>query len=227
MTLLERKYIIDSNNLERGYKMSNEKEKKNTSGLAVAGFVLGIIAILGSFIPIINNASFVFGLIGLILAFIGIFKSSKKALPIVAVILCVLSMVITLSLQKQWGDALDNTSKELNQTMGDASGDNTERILSEDADVKLGELSISKDEYGLTKSELKVNVTNKTSEKKSFNFTIEAVDASGNRIMVDYVYANELAAGQSAEYKVFEYIEDDKVDAMKTATIKVSSASMY
>lgn len=207
--------------------MSNEKEKKNTSGLAVAGFVLGIIAILGSFIPIINNASFVFGLIGLILAFIGIFKSSKKALPIVAVILCVLSMVITLSLQKQWGDALDNTSKELNQTMGDASGDNTERILSEDADVKLGELSISKDEYGLTKSELKVNVTNKTSEKKSFNFTIEAVDASGNRIMVDYVYANELAAGQSAEYKVFEYIEDDKVDAMKTATIKVSSASMY
>jgi len=227
LTLLERKYIIDSNNLERGYKMSNEKEKKNTSGLAVAGFVLGIIAILGSFIPIINNASFVFGLIGLILAFIGIFKSSKKALPIVAVILCVLSMVITLSLQKQWGDALDNTSKELNQTMGDASGDNTERILSEDADVKLGELSISKDEYGLTKSELKVNVTNKTSEKKSFNFTIEAVDASGNRIMVDYVYANELAAGQSAEYKVFEYIEDDKVDAMKTATIKVSSASMY
>ena len=208
--------------------MSNEKEKKkNTSGLAVAGFVLGIIAILGSFIPIINNASFVFGLIGLILAFIGIFKSSKKALPIVAVILCVLSMVITLSLQKQWGDALDNTSKELNQTMGDASGDNTEKILSEDADVKLGELSISKDEYGLTKSELKVNVTNKTSEKKSFNFTIEAVDASGNRIMVDYVYANELAAGQSAEYKVFEYIEDDKVDAMKTATIKVSSASMY
>lgn len=207
--------------------MSNEKEKKNTSGLAVAGFVLGIIAILGSFIPIINNASFVFGLIGLILAFIGIFKSSKKALPIVAVILCVLSMVITLSLQKQWGDALDNTSKELNQTMGDASGDNTEKILSEDAYVKLGELSISKDEYGLTKSELKVNVTNKTSEKKSFNFTIEAVDASGNRIMVDYVYANELAAGQSAEYKVFEYIEDDKVDAMKTATIKVSSASMY
>ena len=88
-------------------------------------------------------------------------------------------------------------------------------------------MSISKDEYGLTKSELKVNVTNKTSEKKSFNFTIEAVDASGNRIMVDYVYANELAAGQSAEYKVFEYIEDDKVDAMKTATIKVSSASMY
>ena len=207
--------------------MSSEKEQKSTSGLAVAGFVLGIIAMLGSFIPIINNASFVFGLIGLILAFIGIFKSSKKALPIVAVILCVLSMVITLSLQKQWGDALDNTSKELNQTMGDASGDNTEKILSEDADVKLGELSISKDEYGLTKSELKVNVTNKTSEKKSFNFTIEAVDASGNRIMVDYVYANELAAGQSAEYKVFEYIEDDKVDAMKTATIKVSSESMY
>ena len=84
--------------------MSSEKEQKSTSGLAVAGFVLGIIAMLGSFIPIINNASFIFGLIGLILAFIGIFKSSKKVLPIVAVILCVLSMVITLSLQKQWGN---------------------------------------------------------------------------------------------------------------------------
>lgn len=206
--------------------MSSEKEQKSTSGLAVAGFVLGIIAMLGSFIPIINNASFIFGLIGLILAFIGIFKSSKKVLPIVAVILCVLSMVITLSLQKQWGNAIDKASNEFNQTMGDATGDNTEAILKDDADVKLGELSIKKGEFG-TDSELKVNVTNKTNEKKSFSFTIEAIDASGKRIMEDYVYANDLAAGQSAEYKVFQYIEDDKVDAMKSATIKVSNASMY
>ena len=114
----------------------------------------------------------------------------------------------------------------ISTSISDASGDNTEKILSEDADVKLGSLSISKDEYGYVDSELKVTVTNKTNEKKSFYFNIEAVDESGNRVMIDYVYANDLAAGQSAEYKVFTYIESDKIDAMKKAKIKISEASM-
>ena len=118
------------------------------------------------------------------------------------------------------------TYNKISTSISDASGDNTEKILSEDADVKLGSLSISKDEYGYVDSELKLTVTNKTNEKKSFYFNIEAVDESGNRVMIDYVYANDLAAGQSAEYKVFTYIESDKIDAMKKAKIKISEASM-
>ena len=37
--------------------MSESVEKKNSSGLAAAGMVLGIIGVVLSFIPIINNIS--------------------------------------------------------------------------------------------------------------------------------------------------------------------------
>ena len=198
-------------------------EEKKKSGFATAGLVLGIIGICTSFIPIVNNLSFVLGAIGVIFAVISLVKKASKGQAIAGVILCVLAIVITINSQKALSDSLNEVSANLDK----ASGASTEEVLANDANVELGKFEVTKDSYGITDTKLTVKVTNKTSEKKSFNFHIEAVDANGARINEDYVYANDLASGQSQNFEIFTLVTSDKINEMKNATFKIIEASMY
>lgn len=198
-------------------------EEKKKSGFATAGLVLGIIGICTSFIPIVNNLSFVLGAIGVIFAVISLVKKASKGQAIAGVILCVLAIVITINSQKALSDSLNEVSANLDK----ASGASTEEVLANDANVELGKFEVTKDSYGMTDTKLTVKVTNKTTEKKSFNFHIEAVDATGARINEDYVYANDLAAGQNQSFDIFTYVSSDKLNSMKNATFKIIEASMY
>ena len=198
-------------------------EEKKKSGFATAGLVLGIIGICTSIIPIINNLSFILGIIGAIFAIISLIKKASKGQAVAGVILCVLAMIITINSQKALSDSLNEVSANLDK----ATGSNTEQILENDANVELGKFETTKDSYGMTDTKLNVKVTNKNTEKKSFSFHIEAVDATGARINEDYVYANDLAAGQSQSFEIFTYISSDKLEAMKNATFKIIEASMY
>ena len=198
-------------------------EEKKKSGFATAGLVLGIIGICTSFIPIVNNLSFVLGAIGVIFAVISLVKKTSKGQAIAGIILCILAIVITINSQKALSDGLNEVSANLDK----ATGASTEEVLTNDANVELGKFEVTKDSYGITDTKLTVKVTNKTSEKKSFNFHIEAVDTTGARINEDYVYANDLAAGQSQSFDIFTYVSSDKLNSMKNATFKIIEASMY
>lgn len=197
--------------------MENKK-----SGLATAGLVLGIIGICLSFIPIINNAAFFLGVLAIIFGIIPLIKKKSKGKAISALILGILSIIITLSLQSSWAASLDEISNDLD-TM---TGDNTEEVL-KNLDINYGTFEIVTDEYGFTETKLTVTITNKTNERKSFNLDIEAVTTEGSRIEIDYIYATDLAAGQSQSFDIFEYIEDDKLEIMKSATFNIVEASMY
>jgi archaellum component FlaG (FlaF/FlaG flagellin family) len=204
-------------NIERSGKMENKK-----SGLATAGLVLGIIGICLSFIPIINNAAFFLGVLAIIFGIIPLIKKKSKGKAISALVLGILSIIITLSLQSSWAASLDEISNDLD-TM---TGDNTEEVL-KNLDINYGTFEIVTDEYGFTETKLTVTITNKTNERKSFNLDIEAVTTEGSRIEIDYIYATDLAAGQSQSFDIFEYIEDDKLEIMKSATFNIVEASMY
>lgn len=85
------------------------------SGMAIAGFVLGIIALLTSFLPIINNLSFLLALLGLIFAivgFVGIQKGKKsgKGLAIAALVICIVSGVVVLATQSAYSNALNQAT---------------------------------------------------------------------------------------------------------------------
>ena len=203
--------------------MSKSVETKNSSGLATAGMVLGIIGVVLSFIPIINNIAFFIGILALIFGIIGIVKKAGKGKAIAGIVLGILSIAITLAMQSAVSDSIDETSKELDKI----TGNSTEEVLKTEANVTLGDLQISKDEYGLTDSKMVVTVKNITDKKKSYSLHIEAVDANGNRIDEDYVYANDLSAGQTQNFEIFTYIEDSKIDEMKAATFKIIEASAY
>lgn len=67
---------------------------QSKSGMAIAGFVLGIIALLTSFLPIINNFSFFLAILGMIFGIVGMVgiskgKKSGKGLAIAAIVICV------------------------------------------------------------------------------------------------------------------------------------------
>ena len=54
--------------------MEKKSEKK---ALGIIAIVLGVIALLGSWVPIFNNISFFLGLLALLLGLIGIFVNRK------------------------------------------------------------------------------------------------------------------------------------------------------
>ena len=182
--------------------MENQEKKK--SGFSTAGLVLSIIGICTSFMPIINNISFVLGVLAIIFAIIAITLNSQKALS----------------------DSLDDLSKDLDTSVNNATGKNTEDILNNYVDVSLGEFEVIEEEY-FSKTKLTVKVTNKASEKKSYSIQIEAVSEDGSRIAQDYVYANDLNAGQSQSFDIFTFVSSDKLESMKNATFKIVEASMY
>ena len=200
----------------------NSEISTQKSGLCTAGLVLGIIALCTSIIPIINNLSFVMGILAVIFGLVSIKKESKGKM-IATVILGILAIIITLNAQKSVSDSLDALSENLDT----ASGENTEQVLANDVDVVLGNFEVTTDEYGLNDTKLPVTVTNKTNETKSFSIQVEAVDSNGNRINQDYVYANNLTAGQSQEFDIFTFVSSDKIDAMQNATFNIVEASAY
>lgn len=201
--------------------MANNAET-NKTGIGTASLVLGIIGICISFIPIINNLSFVMGLLSVIFGIIAFVKKDSKGKVITSIILGILAIVITINSQKALSDSLDTISKELDK----ATGGSTEEILKNDVEVTLGNFEVVKGQYS-TDTKLVVTVKNKTSETKSFTIQVEAVDANGSRINQDYVYANNLTAGQSQDIEIFNYVTSDKLEAMKNATFNIVEASMY
>lgn len=194
--------------------------KKN--GLVIAGLILSIIAICISFIPIINNAAFILGLVAVALGIISLIKKRSVGKAIVTIVLGILSVIITLALQSSWSNALDEVSNDVDTMLGE----NTEEVL-KNVDVDFGKFEVSTDDLGLNETKLTVKITNKTNESKSFDFEIEAIDKSGNRIDTDVIYASNLGANQSQSFEIFQFVDDNKLDSMKSASFKVIEASMY
>ena len=83
------------------------------SGLGIAGFVLGIIALATSFLPIINNFSALLTAIGFVLALIGTIacvkgRKSGKGLSIAGVVMNVIAFAVVLATQSMYSSAIDD-----------------------------------------------------------------------------------------------------------------------
>lgn len=82
-----------------------------TSAAAIVGLVLGILAIVTSWIPIVNNLSGILAMVGLVFSIVGVVgtvrgKKGGKGLAVAALVLNVLSLVIVFGLQSAWSAAL-------------------------------------------------------------------------------------------------------------------------
>lgn len=192
------------------------------SGLATASMVLGIIAIIGCWIPFLNIFSIIMGFIGLALgipAFIVLLTKKKGSMgkTIAGLILCLITVIVGINMNNAAGKAVNDSVDEVN-------GNKTEDILKNDIDVNFGTYTTDGNEY-YESGKLEVTVKNKTNNVQSYTISVEALDSEGVRITTDTIYANDLGAGQTAKYDTFSYGNVDKLKT--TVTFKVYEVSKY
>lgn len=198
-------------------------QETKRSGFGTASLILGIIAIVFSFIPVISYISFILGILAIIFGIVSLCKGASKGLAIAGLIIAIIAVYMAYSMHKGLETAVDEFSNSMNQL----TGGNTEQVLENELEVKVGKFEVEEDEYGLINTSLKVDVKNKSTEMKSGNIQIEAIDSDGSRIANDYVYINNLNAGQSQSFKCFEYVTSENLEKMKNATFKIVEASTY
>lgn len=97
----------------------DHQRRGNPFGLVA--LIVGIVAIIGCAIPIVNNVSIVLGFIALVFGVVGlIVKNRRRGLAITGVVLGVLSVVVGLSTQALYSRALDSVSNSISSASAEA-----------------------------------------------------------------------------------------------------------
>ena len=137
--------------------MEKETVKPATTAMGIAGLVLGLVALLTSWMPIFNNVSFFIGLAGAVLAVVGVIATfrrtrSGKGIAIAGLIVSIVACAAVLGAQqatsKAINDALDSatngpavtsstagtaTEADSNETSGTSTSANESSASGEDA----------------------------------------------------------------------------------------------
>lgn len=200
---------------------------RRSNGAAIAGIVLGVIALLLCLIPLVNLFGAVLGLIGLICGIVGWAsagrRGSGRGLAIAAVVLSVVAsvgVVVSWIVVGAWVDSFD----EMNDL---ASGQATEQILAEDLRVDIGTFTGTESSYGVVTSRLPVTVTSTATDDHSYTIEITARAADGTVIDEDTDWITLLEPGDSEVVSMFEYADADDLDALRTATFEITSVGQY
>ena len=169
------------------------------SAASIVGLVLGILAIIISWVPIVNNFAFVIGAIGVVFAVVGLVgvlrgKRAGKALAIAAVVVNVLSIVIVLGTQSMYSAALDDAANGPAAT-GTSSGEEQTTDLAVGTTVTL--------ENGLT-----VCVDSVQTDLVNFD------DTSVIGVQITYTNTGE----ESVDYNPFDWKGEDANGAQESYT---------
>lgn len=93
---------------------------KASNGLATAGFVLGLLGFLGSFIPVLNIGGIVIGVVGAVLAAVGLAKAKKlgagKGLAMSGLILGLLALIIGIVVNVAFVNLVNNAANDVTDT---------------------------------------------------------------------------------------------------------------
>lgn len=124
--------------------------KKKTSVLGIIALVIAILALLTSFMPIINNGSFVLAIISLIMAVIAAVRAQKgktggKGITITGIILSVLAIVIVLVTQSMYGKAIDDATQSIengSQPVTESSSDSSSSSSSSSTETDYSHLAV-------------------------------------------------------------------------------------
>ncbi len=189
--------------------------KPATSAMAIAGLVLGIVALVTSWMPILNNGSFFLALLGAIFAIVGLTATlrrtrSGKGLAIAGLVICIIACAAVLAAQqatsKAINDAVDSAKSGPAVTSTSAApagtSDGAADTAAQSQDLALGTsitladgLTVSVDsvDTSLVKHDgspitaVTVTYTNGSSEEASFNvYDWKAQDTQG--VLRSYTY---------------------------------------
>ena len=190
--------------------MSEANGNKATSGMAIAGLVLGILAAVSSWIPIINNFSFILAVIGLVFAIVGVVgtvrgKKAGKGIAIAALVINLVAAGIVLAMQSAMSAAIDDATSGLVSTEDvtvqqqegtdvDAGTDSADQQAYAISDVQM-----TGDDYSVTISGTFTN--NSDAEVSYVQVSYRLLDAEGAQIGTAYANTNNLPAGGTWKFE--------------------------
>ncbi|WP_432476472.1 hypothetical protein [Nocardioides sp. GXQ0305] len=118
---------------------------KGSNGLAIAGFVLGLLGLLTSWIPFLNVVGIILGVLGVVLAGVGLAKSSKvnagKGLAIAGIVLGALAVIFAVLINVVFVSAVDEAIDQTTSTRVETPSGSGNEAASEDkagSDAELG-----------------------------------------------------------------------------------------
>lgn len=117
---------------------------RGSNGLATAGFVLGLLGMLLSWIPVINIIGIILGVLGVVLAGVGLAKSKRanagKGLAIAGIVLGGLAVLFAILVNAVFVSAVDEAINETTKTSVKVpkSGDKAAANEESSSDAELG-----------------------------------------------------------------------------------------
>lgn len=152
-----------------------ENNEKRQSALGITSMILGIIAIIISFVPFLNIISLPTAIIAIVFGIITVIRTSvKKAFAISGIILSVLAIVIAFSITIFAINMLDKSGKELDRI----AKESLERTK---IDVTNVELKIDENSTKVTGK-----IKNISGEKKEvITIVVPVVDKDTGKLIID------------------------------------------
>ena len=191
------------------------------SGLAIASLVLGIIAIITSLLPIVNNLSFLLAILGVIFGIIGLVGISRgkkrgKGMAIAVLIINVVSFVLVLGSQTLYGQAINGATSQASQSVEQSATSETETASSSDSSSSEGYTisgeQFSEDDYGVRYIEATLtNSSDKDYEYVQVGYSL--YDASGNKVGDAFANTSGLAPGKS--WKLQALVTDETAESFE------------
>lgn len=203
-----------------------ESAPKQTSGLAIAGLVLGILAAVTSFLPIINNLSAILAVIGGILAIIALIgalrgKHAAKGLSIAGVVLAVVSFAVVLATQSMYAAALDSALEKAK------TGSTPVAATTDSGDAAAASEDAQEDASQDQQDYSNLAVGQSVQFDDGLSVTVNSVQAGPEKydgtpiIQVNVTYANN--GSDNASFNTYDWKGEDANGAQRSATYVMDS----
>ncbi|MCZ2804884.1 DUF4190 domain-containing protein [Modestobacter sp. VKM Ac-2983] len=169
-----------------------QPDPRKGSGLAIAALVLGIIALLLCWVPIINNFAAVLAVVGLALGIPALIsarrgKRTGSGLAVAGVVLSVVALVGVFATQAFYGEVIDDVTEEINNSAVDPTVETDSSAVDSEASADAAT------DVAAAPSVLPVGQSGELSE---YTVTVDSVTPNGNDVVANENQFNEAPTGQ-------------------------------
>ncbi len=205
---------------------------KPRSVAAIIALVLGIIALISSWVPIINNLAFLFALVGAAFAIVALVgtlrgKKSGKGLAVASAAVNVIALAIVLATQSAYSSAIEEAAKGTVQTSdgtaaSSAGTDSGSASSSGAADSPAEKYVIEGEELSGDEYLCQVTgvYTNKSGAKLSYvQLSYTLFDADGNQIGTAFANTSNLEDGATWKFEATGSKGVDEVASFKLGEV--------
>lgn len=210
-----------------------------SKGLAIGALVVGIIALLGSWIPFVGFFFAFLGLVAIVLGIIGVVQAGKGraggkgmaitggVLGVVSIIVSIVSVVLVFAVfntaSDDFNDSLDSITASISEDGGFGYSDDTEAILAEDLDIQFGTFEVTGDP-DFPDTNLPVTLTNKGDTAATFSIDLSAT-VGGTEADTDFVVTDPIQPGESVTVESFNFVLD--AEQLQGATFEATAITMF